>query len=100
VVGAYVRPPWGSDSSTPEFADLETVWCQVNLAPMLRFTYGQGANCTFSGHQLASLALGSVPQQSFPAPAGSSKAGGGIPPSAIGNRLEAFINALHFVHDG
>jgi hypothetical protein len=63
----------------PEFADLETLSCQGNFRADAARTDGQGRELHISGRQPA------VPQQASN-PAGSSKEGGGIPPSAIGNR--------------
>src|ERR1700735_1472807 len=71
-----------------------------NLAPMLRSHRRSGRELDIQRTPTRELGpLRSVPQSS-PTRAGSSKEGGGIPPSAIGNRPAAFINALHFVHDG
>jgi len=60
--------------------------------PMLRAHDGQGANCTFSGRQPAGSAA------ELPNP-GSSKEGGGIPPSASRIAPSRVIKALHFVYD-
>jgi hypothetical protein len=78
-------------SSLPEFADLETLLCQGNFS-------ADAARTRRSGRELH-IQRAAVPQQSFPTRAGSSKEGGGIPPSASRIAPSSVIKALHFVYD-
>ena len=94
VIGACFCPAMGfQTSSLPEFADLETLLCQGNFSADAARTRRSGRELDIQRAPTSRLVrLRGVPPHS--------KEGGGIPPSAIGNRPAAVINALHFVHDG
>jgi len=68
-------------------ARAKTLSCQEIWRRCCAHIDGQGANGTLSWRPPARLRpLRSLPQQRFPTRADSSKGGGSIPPSSIGNR--------------